>query len=209
MVIPTILEKDFQQVKNKVTLLEKRATLIQIDIADGKIVEGETFLDKESLTTLETISTIELDLMVENPQEWIEIQNNKIVKACANILAKTNIPAFITTAKNKNIKVGISINPDTTLNEYEEFVPQVDFVQFMGVIPGAQGRTFENSVIAQIIEFKNKYPQMEIQVDGHINKETLPILKEIGVSHFVVGSDIFNSSNPIKEYEELSLMAQN
>lgn len=204
MVIPAILEKDFQKVKEKIALIENVASLVQIDIAEKTLVNGETFSEKSLLNSLETSTNIELDLMVTNPQEWIAaIQNPKIIKACANILSKENILEFIQITKTKGIKKGISINPATPLKDFEEFVPNIEFIQFMGVTPGMQGQSFENVVTEQIKEFKNKYPQIEIQVDGGITIELVPILKNFGISHFVVGSAIFKSSNPIEEFKKL------
>ena len=48
MILPTIFEKDFSEIKRKIKLVEGVADMIQIDFADGKLVDGETFLEIEN-----------------------------------------------------------------------------------------------------------------------------------------------------------------
>lgn len=202
MVIPVILEEDFSEVKNKIEIIDQETALIQIDIVDGKITAGKTFLNPKLLDTLQTDTTFELDLMVKNPQDYVKTRIMSVFKVCANINALDNIPEFIQKARIQEYVVGISINLDTPLKLIEPLIPEVDYVQFMGVIPGSQGKNkFDKKVVQKIKEFKKKHPAVEIQVDGGINEKTIKDLLNLGVKDFVIGSAIFNSEDPIGSYK--------
>jgi len=204
MIIPVILEESFTEVKNKVEIIGDDAPLIQIDIVDGKVTAGKTFLNPILLDTIKTDTTFELDLMVENPQDYVRSRILSVFKICANINATNNIPEFIKRAKNLDYVVGISINLDTPLELLEPLLSEIDYVQFMGVIPGSQGKNkFDKKVLTKIKEFTKKHPGMEIQVDGGVNQDTIKTLLDLNVKDYVVGSAIFNAEDPIESYKVL------
>lgn len=207
MIIPTILEETFTEVKKNVEIIGDDAPLIQIDIVDGKITDGKTFLNPSLLDSIQTDTTFELDLMVENPQDYVKSRILSVFKVCANIKATNNIPEFIKRAKNLDYVVGISVNLDTPLELIEPLLGEIDYVQFMCIIPGHQGNKFNKKVITQIKEFTKKHPAMEIQADGGINKETIQNLLDLNVKDYVVGSAIFNAEDPVESYKVLKGIA--
>src|SRR4030042_1150051 len=163
MIIPSILEKNLKAIQDKVAVLDKNCTLFQIDVSDGKLVHGEpTFTDIAKLDNIPTDANFELDLMVERPDLFVEKRVTNVFKICANIKATKYITSFIQKAKELDYITGISVNLDTPLSLIDPLVPIVDFIQFMGVEAGAQGRNFNKKVIAKIKEFKEKYPEIEI-----------------------------------------------
>lgn len=203
MIIPAILEKEFSEVKKKVAELDQYTATFQIDVADGKLVDGETFTDIKLLDSIQTEATFEIDLMVENPQDYVEERVLSVFKISANIKATDKIPEFIEKAKSLDYVVGISINIDTPLELIEPLLNEIDYVQFMDVKPGGQGRNFDSKVIKKIKEFIEKHPTIEIQVDGGIDEEILEKIKNLGIKDYVVGSTIFDSPNPIETYKNL------
>lgn len=208
MIIPTILEETFTEVKKNVEIIGDDAPLIQIDIVDGKITDGKTFLNPSLLDSIQTDTTFELDLMVENPQDYVKSRILSVFKVCANIKATNNIPDFIKRAKNLDYVVGISVDLDTPLELLEPLLSEIDYVQFMSVVPGSQGKNkFNKKVITQIKEFTKKHPTMEIQVDGNINEETIKNLLDLNVKDYVVGSAIFNAEDPVESYKVLKGIA--
>ncbi|RLE11690.1 hypothetical protein DRI96_05770, partial [Candidatus Aerophobetes bacterium] len=79
-------------------------------------------------------------------------------------------------------------------------IPKVDLVLAMSVNPGFGAQKFipevlpKISAIRKIAERKN--PDLEIAVDGGINEVTSRQVVEKGANILVMGSFIFNSSNP-------------
>jgi len=202
MIIPGILENSLTEIEKKIQLIGSEAEVVQVDVVDGVLVPGETLLDLEKLSTIETPAQLEIHLMVQNPHKYTVRVGN-----ASNYLSQIeadHVDDFIKKSVGMGYKTGLSISPDTPNHELDQYLDEIDYVQFMGVVPGAQGNPFEQKVLEKIKEFKLLHPDMETQVDGHMNQETIGLIKPLDVSHFVVGSDIFNDVNPVNKFKELS-----
>jgi len=182
--------------------MEREAALVQIDVADGILVEGKTFLETEELSTIKTSAKLEIHLMVQNPHKYTVRLGN--VSNYLSQIEADHIDDFIKKSKEMGYKTGLSISPETPNHELDKYLDKIDYVQFMGVIPGAQNRPFEQKVLEKIKEFKLSHPSVETQVDGHMDMETIELIKPLDISHFVVGSDIFNDADSINKFKELS-----
>ena len=202
MIIPVIFEKDFEEVKKKIKLVDGIAELTQIDIADGTLTDGKTFLDVQKLSTIHTKSSLEVHLMVSDPNKYVQAKMNDVVSICAQV-ETSSIKDFILNSRKLGYKTGISVNPETKLEEFEKWVPKVDFVQFMTINPGGQGRKFLPGVLDKIDEFKEKYPEVSVQVDGGVKASNILDLLQRGITNVVIGSDIFASKDPKKRLLEL------
>ena len=203
MIIPVILETEFEEIQRKIKLMESVSPLVQIDFADGKLVDGKTFLEIERLNEIKTPANFDIHLMVQNPVDYLNTQIKNCTKICAQIEAFDQVDEFIKVAKTWGALVGLSINPETPIEKLNPYVKQLDFVQFMTIIPGAQGRGFKPEVLQNISAFRQKYPHIKIQNDGGTNETNLLDLKQAGVDDFIVGSAIFKSSNPAEKYLQL------
>jgi ribulose-phosphate 3-epimerase len=201
MIIPAIFEKDFNTVEQKIRLVEDEAKLVQIDIADGKQVDGLTFLDINKLNEIKTKSSLEIHLMVENPLKFLEKKVKNVTKICTQIEVSSNIDDFITKARGRGYKVGLSLNPETPLNSLDPYLYKLDFVQLMTIKPGSQGRELQKSVLKKIVEFKQKNPDTPVQADGGINEENLLMVLNTGVDNLVIGSGIFGKEEKKKVYK--------
>ena len=113
--------------------------------------------------------------------------------------AANNPLEIINYIKNKEIKVGISIKPETKIEKIEKYLDQVDLVLVMSVEPGAGGQKFMDEATSKIDKLYKKRKEKNlnylIEVDGGINNETK--LKVQNADILVVGSYITNN-----EYEE-------
>jgi ribulose-phosphate 3-epimerase len=206
MIIPTILEKDFKEVKRKISLVDGDAELIQIDVADGVLVGGTTFLDPKRLGELHTKSNLEIHLMVSNPLNYVK-KMESVVSMCLQVeVGEKILKEFIVNTKKLNYRVGISVNPETEIKDFEKYVDEVDFVQFMMIVPGAQGRERILSVFDKMKKFMTKYPKTMVQVDGGIKKTNILDLLQRGINNVVIGSEIFGSKDPRQKLMELQKM---
>ena len=104
--------------------------------------------------------------------------------------------------KNKNIKVGLAINPDTDVEVIEPFLDKIDLVLVMSVVPGKGGQSFIESSLDKIRKIRNLNKNIVISVDGGINNTNIEKIKEAGASMCVVGSYITNN-NINEKVEEL------
>lgn len=205
MIIPGILEQDFNVIERKVKTIDAFVDLIQVDVADGRLVDGKTFLDPRKLDTIKTPAMFELHLMVEDPLLYLREKIQKVERVCVQIEA-SHIEEFIDKAKEMTYKVGLSLNPETAIEALEPYISKIDYVQFMTVIPGDSGRPFDKEVLNKIEDFKNKHKKFVIQVDGGINFDTIKLVLNKGVSNVVATSQILGQNNPIAalyKFEEI------
>lgn len=208
MIIPVILEKTWEEVLEKLDLVKDFAELIQIDVADDKLVEGKTFLDADKLAELKIKPKLELHLMVEDPLKYLQEEIPNVIKICSQIEAQVDNHKFISRARELGYKVGLSVNPETDYAQLEDYLKDLDFVQFMDIVPGKQNQSLIPQVLSKIHAFKNKHPQIRIQVDGGVKINNIKNLRDAGVNDFVVGSEILKSSNPHQKYVQLVQMVQ-
>lgn len=211
MIIPGVLRPIVEQAIIDIREIENFADLVHIDVVDNKLYEGKTITEIEDLLKLESMADLELHLMVQNPKDYVESHLKGYTRVCAQVEAgQQEIDLFIQNAKSSNFeKIGLSISPDTDIMELESFLDKIDYVQFMTVVPGAQGKSYRDDVLQKIIEFKAKHPNMELQVDGAMNSETIPQVTKTGVENIVVGSAIFKKENSRKAYVELDQLLEN
>lgn len=202
MIIPGILEETIEKIQEKVDLIKEAAELIQIDIADGILVEGHSFTDIQKITRLDTNIPLEIHFMVEKPSYLIALDGTKIpnvYKVCTQILPDNSTKDFILSIRELGYLAGVSVNFDEDVETLKDTLDYVDYIQFMSVLPGKQGNAFIPSVFDKINSFRNKYPFIKTQIDGGISTDNIQEVVNTGVDNIVIGSAIFNSEDPAKE----------
>jgi len=212
MIIPAILEKDFNEIEKRVALVEGLSKEVQIDVLDNTLIKEETFLDLPKLNQLNTTADISVHLMVEKPADFVE----KYEKSCLDMSIKKkvvsifitqfvsddNLTSFFDACKRFKYISGISVNYDQDISLLKPILERISIVQFMGVIPGKQGNAFIPEVIQKISSFKEDFPNVKTQIDGGVNKQNISEILKSGVDNIVAGSAIFNTSNPRDEMLE-------
>lgn len=187
--------------------LEKCKTdYFHIDVMDGKFVQNNTYEKMLQYSDyIKRISNLPLDvhLMVENIQEaindFLPVEPNIITfhyEACKN---KEEVMKMIKYIKNNNCKVGISVKPNTKIEDIFEFLPYVHLVLVMTVEPGKGGQTLLSDMVEKISKLK-KYVEIndidiDIEADGGINLKTAPKVKEAGANILVAGTAILAAND--------------
>ncbi len=182
--------------------LEKAKTdYFHIDVMDGKFVEKNTYNKMlEYASYIKRISNLPLDvhLMVENVDEGIEdflaVEPNIITfhyEACKD---KEEVMKYIKKIEENNCKVGLSIKPETKIEEIYEFLPYIHMCLIMTVEPGKGGQTLLTDMVDKISKLKkyvdeNKL-EIDIEADGGINLKTAESVKNAGANILVSGTAI-------------------
>lgn len=206
-VAPSILTADFTKLKTEIKSI-KTADFIHLDIMDGNFVPNLSFGPHISQMIRNTTSLpFDTHLMVLKPLEWIDkfaLSNTTYITIHYE---SENYLEAIEKIKSKNIKVGLSIKPKTTIKEIKEILPLVDLVLVMSVEPGFGGQSFMSESLIKISELKKVRLENNlnfiIEVDGGINFETAKLVKEAGADMIVCGSFLFNSKNRKKVIKDL------
>ena len=193
-------------IKTIYNLETAKTDYFHIDVMDGKFVEKDTYKKMlEYASYIKRISNLPLDvhLMVEDVKraidDFLSVEPNIItfhLEACKN---KEEVFELIKYIKENNCKVGISIKPNTKLEEVYEFLPYVHMCLIMTVEPGKGGQTLLKDMVNKIADLK-KYTEennldIDIEADGGINLKTAPDVKEAGANILVSGTAILAAND--------------
>ena len=200
-IIPTVLEKNFDEFKKKLKIAESLSKLIQIDVADGKFVRNKTIGINE-LKKIKTKSKIEYHLMVENPEKYINALSKNADLITIHIEIK-NPEKYVDETIKKGLNAGIAINPNTNPKRLLPVIKKVKKVIVLTVSPGWQGKKFFPPALKKIRQIREMNKKIIIQADGGINEKTIKLAEKAGADEFIVGSAIVKAENPKKEYEKL------
>lgn len=216
-IIPALIPQSLQDIFTTVERVKVFTSEIQIDVVDGEFVNsmswpygvGEMSGDPSQLGALGEAIGIEFDLMVLNPH--IEVERFLIARPARIIVhadARPDVAALSTRIRNAGVRFGLACSNDTPLEVFLEDLAHADYAQCMGITPvGAQGRPFDERTLERVRAVRARFPKMEIAVDGSVNKDTIPLLKEAGATRFACGSAILHATDPASSYRELTALA--
>lgn len=227
MIIPAILEKDYDKVLFALEKYSKLTTRIQIDVCDGLYVNNKTWLPNNYEDINGYKLELEFDMMVGDVKSYLNtlyLYDAKYIVvhvSCLDDLEFRKIYAEIK-VKNNLIKVGIAIKHGDSLSRVYDNYNFFDYVQIMGIKEiGVQGQPFDKNVIDKIrlvkdfldIKYKEEnisvltaFPKDKkyIQIDGAMNPENIEDCKRAGATQFVVGSYLKKSQDLKKDYLKLN-----
>ncbi|MEK7069309.1 MAG: hypothetical protein AAB945_00775 [Patescibacteria group bacterium] len=223
-IIPAILPKNYEDLKNKISLVRGVVPIVQIDICDGIFVSSHTWPfsssssdiyftrilnEQEGMPFWEDID-FELDLMVADAVENFDIYNKLGAKGIIfHIEAMKSVDDFrdflegIDPYMREVTQIGVAINPATPLEQLFPLISCIDFVQCMGSDEiGFSGVDLDEKVYDKIKILREKYFDLPIAVDIGVNKKTASLLIETGATKLIIGSAIFNTDDIIGTIEE-------
>ena len=180
---------------------------LHIDIMDGIFVPNKTWSIEETKTLVENhTKPLDVHLMVSDIKKYIDdFSTLNPTYITFHFEATENPKEIIEYVKSKNIKVGISIKPRTTVEDLIPYLNLVDLILIMSVEPGKGGQEYLTSANEKIDELellRNAYKyNYFIEVDGGINNNTI---KEcLNADMFVVGSYITSSEDFEEKINEI------
>ena len=105
------------------------------------------------------------------------------------------VPAMIKMIHDAGMKAGIVIKPDTPVDTVFPYAADVDLVLIMTVNPGFSGQKFMPEMMPKVKTLREKFPDLDIQVDGGLNPSTIDQAGEAGANVIVAASAIFGADD--------------
>lgn len=218
-VIPAIIAQNLIQTREMLDKVTGLAHKAQIDIVDNEYAESVTWpfaskdqgdelfqmiRNEEKFPCAKDID-LELDMMILHPIERIaDFLDLGFKSFIIHIDSTDHVRECIDTIKSAGQIVGLGIRPSVDIELLTPFLPDVEFVQFMGNDRiGHNGVELDPKVLDKIKKFHETHPSMPLQIDIGVNLETAKSLIEVGISRLVSGSAIFNAPDIKKAIQEL------
>ncbi|MBI5004924.1 MAG: hypothetical protein HZC04_01930 [Candidatus Lloydbacteria bacterium] len=219
-IIPAIMPKNIHDIEAHVRRVEGLVGTVQIDVMDGVFVPSidwpyllgeseQVFNDMvEGNFLFKHIGNVqfEIDLMVANPSphalDWALAGAHRIIFHIESI--EDDGAIFDELPKDGLKEVGLALNTDTPNEAVEAFIHKIDFIQCMGIAKiGYQGQSFDERVLDKLKDFRRRFPELVLSVDGGVSIETAPRLLKAGANRLVSGSAIWESGDIIKSIKQL------
>ena len=208
-IAPSVLSFNHADFRTPVReLIEAGADLIHIDVMDGQFVPPITIGDGV-VRGLQDLGDVlwEAHLMTLTPERHFDAF---IAAGCKRIIFHQEVSPhahrLAQALRERGVQAGLALNPGTSADCVEDLLEVLDLVLVMTVNPGWGGQEFIGTALRKVERIRELSGTIEIEVDGGINPETLPVAKAAGANLFVAGSQLTKGPSIGAAYRELAAL---
>ena len=183
--------------------------MLHFDVMDGVFVNNISY----GLPILQAVDGctdmfLDVHLMITDPLKYIK----RFADCGADLItfhleSQSDVRETIKAIRECGVKASISIKPGTPAEAVFEYLPLVDMVLVMTVEPGFGGQSFIYDTLDKIRSIRSKINELglsaDVEVDGGINAETAPLVREAGANVLVSGSYLFKAEDMAEAAKKL------
>lgn len=201
---PSILAADFANLERELARIDT-ADLVHVDVMDNHFVPNLT-IGRPVVARLQEVSPIPLDLhlMIDDADRWApQYAETGAASVTFHAEASADPVALARRLRGIGARAGIAVKPGTPIEPYLELLDEFDLVLVMTVEPGFGGQKFMPSELPKVRALRDRYPDLDIEVDGGLGLGTIDQAADAGANVIVAGSAVFGAQDPAEVIAKL------
>jgi ribulose-phosphate 3-epimerase len=211
-ITPSILNADLSHLDQEIARIAAVSDLLHLDVMDNVFVPNFTF-DFEQAANIIASSPIPVDshLMIADVDQLAPAYAHAgSASVTIHAEASSSIASTLRAIRTEGARAGLALKPGSSIDDYANFIDDVDMFLIMTVEPGFGGQKFMAAMMDKVSRTRAIIGDRPIwlQVDGGISLDTIEIAREAGADTFVAGSAVFNSPDPAEMILQLRALAE-
>ncbi len=198
-IAPSILAADQADLKSEILKVQEAgADMIHVDVADGHFAPNIS-MGPDTVRSIRKVTRLPLDvhLMITDPVKFAEpflAAGSDVVTVHAESVDEKQVAGLSELLREKGRKFGIALKPATPLPHwFKDHLQNIDLLLVLSVNPGFPGQAFMPEVLPKVeraVEIVGSM-DLEIEVDGGVDRENASDIVEAGATVLVAGASIF------------------